>query len=80
MESWIKALKTMVQVLCITQLELRTKWPAAAGGVRKAVRYFLLLATGKAAEREQEAAHSCDSRRRVSSGCLISWTTLPTPL
>jgi len=56
MESWIKALKTMVQVLCITQLELRTKWPAAAGGVRKAVRYFLLLATGKAAEREQEAA------------------------
>ncbi|PVH48387.1 hypothetical protein PAHAL_4G320500 [Panicum hallii] len=55
MESWIKALKTMVQVLCITQLELRAKWPAA-GGVRKAVRYFLLLATGKAAEREQEAA------------------------
>ncbi|RLN12739.1 exocyst complex component EXO70B1-like [Panicum miliaceum] len=55
MESWIKALKTMVQVLCITQLELRAKWPAA-GGVRKAVRYFLLLATGRAAEREQEAA------------------------
>ncbi|RLM55430.1 exocyst complex component EXO70B1-like [Panicum miliaceum] len=55
MESWIKALKTMVQVLCITQLELRAKWPAA-GGVRKAVRYLLLLATGKAAEREQEAA------------------------
>jgi len=54
MESWIKALKTMVQVLCVTQLELRAKWPA--GGVRKAVRYFLLLATGKAAEREQEAA------------------------
>jgi len=76
MESWIKALKTIVQMLCITRLELRAKWMASGGGVS----YFLLLTTGKVAEREQEAAHSCDSRRRVSSGCLISWTTLPTPL
>ncbi|KAK8455000.1 hypothetical protein SEVIR_4G066100v4 [Setaria viridis] len=55
MERWIKALKTMVQVLCITQMELRANRPAAIG-VRKAIRYFMLLATGKMAEREQEVA------------------------
>lgn len=54
MERWIKALKTMVQVLCFTQMELRANGPAV--GVRKAIRYFMLLATGKMAEREQEAA------------------------
>ncbi|CAL5046115.1 unnamed protein product [Urochloa decumbens] len=54
MERWIKALKTMVQVLCITQIELRAK----TLGVRKAIRYFTLLATGKKimAEREQEVS------------------------
>ncbi|CAL5044490.1 unnamed protein product [Urochloa decumbens] len=54
MERWIKALKTMVQVLCITQMEVRAK----TLGVRKAIRYFTLLATGKTimAEREQEVS------------------------
>jgi len=41
MESWIKALKTIVQMLCITRLELRAKWMASGGGVR----YFLLRPT-----------------------------------
>jgi hypothetical protein len=57
MERWIKALKIMVQVLCITQQELRARRPTVAvGGVRKAIWHFMLLATGKMAEREQEAA------------------------
>ena len=56
MERWIKALKTMVQVLCITQQELRAKRPPAVGGVRKAIWYLMLLATGKMTEREQEVA------------------------
>ncbi|CAN6190947.1 unnamed protein product [Urochloa humidicola] len=56
MERWIKALKTMVQVLCIMQLELRAKRPAAIAGVRRAIRYFTVLATGKKAEREQEVS------------------------
>jgi hypothetical protein len=59
MERWIKALKTMVQVLCITQQEIRAKGPTVAvgGGVRKAIEHIMLLATGKImAEREQEVA------------------------
>ncbi|CAD6340181.1 unnamed protein product [Miscanthus lutarioriparius] len=57
MERWIKALKTMVQVFCITQQELRAKRPTVAvGGVRKAIWHFMLLATGKMDEREQEVA------------------------
>lgn len=57
MERWIKALKIMVQVLCITQQELRARRPTVAvGGVRKAIWHFMLLATGKMAEREQEVA------------------------
>ncbi|XP_062228103.1 exocyst complex component EXO70E2-like [Phragmites australis] len=55
MERWIKALKTMVQVLCITQLELRAKRPTV-GGVKKSIQHFLLLATGKMAERDQEVS------------------------
>jgi len=57
MERWIKVLKTMVQVFCITQQELRAKRPTVAvGGVRKAIWHFMLLATGKMDEREQEVA------------------------
>ncbi|OEL21086.1 hypothetical protein BAE44_0017893 [Dichanthelium oligosanthes] len=55
MESWIKGLKTMVQVLSFTQLGLLAKGPAVSG-VGKAIRHFMLLATGKMAEREQEVA------------------------
>ncbi|CAN6172594.1 unnamed protein product [Urochloa humidicola] len=58
MERWIKALKTMVQVLCIMQLELRAKRPAAITGVRNAIRYFTVLAAGRKtmAEREREVS------------------------
>jgi len=55
MERWIKALKTMVQVFRITQLDLRARKPAA-GGVGSGFRYFMLMATGKMAEREREVA------------------------
>ncbi|KAF8698206.1 hypothetical protein HU200_035725 [Digitaria exilis] len=54
MERWIKGLKSMVQVLSITQRELTSKKPTTIVGVRKAISYFVLLATGKMAEREQE--------------------------
>ncbi|XP_012700639.1 exocyst complex component EXO70B1 [Setaria italica] len=52
-ERWIKALKTMVQVLRITQLDLRAKKKPAAGN---GIWHFMLLATGKTAEHEQEVA------------------------
>ncbi|XP_052167276.1 uncharacterized protein LOC127784125 [Oryza glaberrima] len=48
MERWIRALLTMVQVLCITQLELRAKKPTVAG-VRRAIQFFLLRRDSKTA-------------------------------
>ncbi|TVU12504.1 hypothetical protein EJB05_46155, partial [Eragrostis curvula] len=56
MERWIRALKTMVQVLCITHQELRTTVPTV-GVVRNAIRYLRIdFAAGKKAKPEEEEA------------------------
>ncbi|KAL6846207.1 hypothetical protein ACP4OV_023655 [Aristida adscensionis] len=58
MERWIRALKTMVQLVCIMQLEFRAMAPADVSRVWKAIQHFFFrpLAAVRKVERELEVA------------------------
>ncbi|CAL5046114.1 unnamed protein product [Urochloa decumbens] len=71
MGRWIKALKTMVQVFHITHLDLRAKTKPAAARVGNGIRHFMLLATGKMVEREQELALAQSQFTRFAEVSLL---------